>query len=292
MLQGDALWCDVPDIDLAFVHSYPPETRREVISLVDSVHLDILHYDRQEYEPARQVRGDARLGPQVYAARPLYDPIHFFDFVQASVRSQYDRPEYVHRRAAPALEAAREGWFALRGKPFSPAFMGAYLEIVEQSARGLAALAGVTLPARRFALLYRRAVAELGHEGLFSGFIGLLGGTQVESEAVAGWLPAWEMAWQHVSRSDQTPQWSAPRLAYFRSGIQALARGETPSAALWPLLHSWTQLVRMGGEAAPWEAACQSLGLTDPEERVAALDAYLDAVTDILGRWAGENGVG
>ncbi len=292
MVEGDALWCDVPDIDLVFVHNFPPETPREVVSLLDDVHLDIRHHDQQRYEPARQIRVDATLGPAVYAARPLHDPLHFFDFVQASVRSQYDRPEYVYQRAAPLLEEARQTWFALRGEPFSPDFLEKYLDVVDGAARSLSALAGVTLAPRRFAVLFRRALMNLGNEGLFSGFLGMLGGNVVSGEEIGAWLSPWEAAWEKVTASSEAPEWSAPRLAYFRSGIQTLLGGEMPQMALWPLLATWTRLARLGADVAGWEAACRVLGLDSPEERVAALDVYLDTVEEMLSRWARQNGAG
>ncbi len=289
--EGDALWCDVPDIDLVFVHNFPPETPREIVSLLDDVHLDIRHHDRQRYEPARQIRVDAALGPAVYAARPLHDPLHFFDFVQASVRSQYDRAEYVYRRAAPLLEEARRMWFALREESFSPEFLEKYLNAVESAARSLSVLADVSLTSRRFALLYRRAVTSLGREELFSGFLGMLGGNAVGKEAMAAWLSPWEAAWKKVAASADAPVWSAPRLAYFRSGIQTLLGGEMPQMALWPLLATWTRLARLGADTAGWEAACRALGLTVSQERVAALDAYLDTAEGVLSRWGHQNGV-
>ncbi len=292
MVDGDALWCEVPDIDLVVVHNFLPEVPREIVPLVNDVHLDIRHYDRQRYEPARQIRDDAILGPTVYAGRALYDPLHFFDFVQASVRSQYDRPERVYRRAAPLLDEARQTWFTLQGEAFSPDFLEKYLDAVGNAARSLAALLGTALTPRRFALLYRRAAIDLGNEGVFSGFLGMLGGNNASGEDVVAWLSPWESAWKEIAASGEAAEWSLPRLAYFRSGIQTLLRKETPQMALWPLLTTWTSLARLGTGRAEWEAACRALRLDIPQERLTALDAYLDTVEEILGRWARQNGVG
>ena len=72
--------------------------------------------------------------------------------------------------------------------------------------------------------------------------------------------------------------------------------GPQPQVVLWPLLRTWTLAVSelpdssVAGEA--WQAALQYLGLFGEafNERIDALDAYLDLVEEIIENWAQENG--
>ncbi len=286
---NEPLWCQVVDIDLVFVHHTSPEQVHEVVPLLPDVHFDIEHHDQKRYESTRSVRADAILAPVVYAAQHLYDGGHFFDFVQAGVRSQYDRPEYVYQRATPLLQKARRSWLALQGASFSVEFFDTYLQIIADSAQALATLADVLLTPRRFVLQYGRALVSLQQEAHFQEFLGLLGGGQDVS--LREFLPAWEAAWR--SDGENQPPVNTLRRAYFRSGIETLLDGDMPSAALWPLLHTWTSALRNNEEAprSPWEELLQHLTLNNSQGRLQALDAMLDAAEQFLEAWGETNGL-
>ncbi len=288
LLDGSPLWCEVADVDVVFIHNAPPQTEREIAVIVGDTHFDIRHHDQGRYEPARQVRTDARLGPLVFAARPLHDPRHFLDFVQAGVRAQYHRPEYAWQRAAPLFEAARARWFALQGMAFDAAFMGQYLEAVELSARAAALLAGRALAPRRFAQQLQEALDVLGWEAAFQGFLGVTGALAAAQPDLLEMLPAWEAAWKACSG----PEWSPHRLAYYRSGVQTFLVSAEPHLGVWPLLYTWARAAAQAEPArSTFEAACAALGLAQPEERLAALDAYLDTLSEATEGWARRNGV-
>jgi len=288
LLEGSPLWCEVADVDVVFVHNAPPQMEREVVPIVNHTHFDIRHHDQGRYEPARQARTDALLGPLLFSARPLHDPQHFLDFVQAGVRAQYHRPEYAWRRAAPLFEAARARWFALQGADFDAAFMQQYLEAVELSARAAALLAGRALSLRRFALQLREALDVLGWESAFQGFLGVTGALAAAQPNLLEMLPAWEAAWTACSG----PEWNPHRLAYFRSGVRVFLMGAEPHLGVWPLLYTWARAALQAESARPaFETACAALGLSQPQERLAALDAYLDALSEAAEVWARRNGV-
>ncbi|GAB4523071.1 MAG: hypothetical protein Fur0018_05610 [Anaerolineales bacterium] len=284
LCSDDPLWCSVVDVDLVFVHHSPPAVRQEVVPLLPEVYFDIEHHDQALYESTRAVRSDAILAPTVYGARSLYDIRHFFDFVQAGVRSQYDSPEYVYRRAAPLLQQARRDWLGLHGQPLSAAFFQGYLQIIAQGAQSLAVLADALLTPRRFVLQYGRALVALQHEELFQDFLSLLDASQEVN--LRDFLPDWLAAWP--AGDDERPL----QRDYFLSGIQALLDGDMPSAAVWPLLNTWTQSLQSGrAPLDPWLAALQRLGLDDPAARLQALDRMLDATEQILEAWRNASGL-
>ncbi len=289
LAANEPLWCQVVDIDLVFVHHTSPEQAHEVLPLLPDVHFDIEHHDQKRYESTRSVRADALLAPVVYAAQPLYDGGHFFDFVQAGVRSQYDRPEYVYRRAAPLLQQARRTWMALQGASFSVEFFDTYLQIIADSAQALATLADVLLTSRRFVLRYGRALVSLQQEAHFQEFLSLLGDGQDVS--LREFLPAWEAAWR--PDDEARPPVDTLRRAYFRSGIETLLEGDMPLAALWPLLRTWTSALQHNEDAAlaPWEELMQHLMLNDVQGRLQALDAMLDTAEQLLETWGESNGL-
>jgi hypothetical protein len=72
--------------------------------------------------------------------------------------------------------------------------------------------------------------------------------------------------------------------------------GSQPEAVLWPLLRTWTEMAGLlpkdGSERGDWRLALGHLNiLSDFDQRVKALDAYLDLVDETLDRWARSNGV-
>ena len=85
---------------------------REIVRISDEVHLDIAHYSRKLYRQTRELRLHPWLGPILYGCKILYDPQHFMDFTQASVRGQFYRPDQVMGRVQPQVENARQIWLA------------------------------------------------------------------------------------------------------------------------------------------------------------------------------------
>ena len=77
--------------------------------------------------------------------------------------------------------------------------------------------------------------------------------------------------------------------------IQALAAGEMPLTALWPLIRSWTLACQVldPQQTGPWQAACAQLGLlgNEFEQRVSDLDGFLDQIEVRLDEVAVSSGV-
>ena len=94
------------DIDIVFIYSEAPDMVREAIRITDEIHLDIVNHQQQDYRDTRQVRIDPWLGPILNSCKIMHDPQHYLDFIQASVRGQFDRPDHVNQRARSLSDGA------------------------------------------------------------------------------------------------------------------------------------------------------------------------------------------
>ncbi len=62
----------------------------------------------------------------------LHDTQHWFEFIQASVRSQFWQPDNVIQRVRPMVEHARQTWAGLPGLlEQGGCYLGAYLDALE-----------------------------------------------------------------------------------------------------------------------------------------------------------------
>ena len=117
LLGEDYLLGGTADVDLVFIYNEPYPLEREVRRLTDDVHLDIAHHSRARYRQTRELRLDPWMGPTIYWSKILYDPQHFMDFTQASVRGQFNQPDNIIARARLQSNHARQAWFNLEEHP-------------------------------------------------------------------------------------------------------------------------------------------------------------------------------
>jgi hypothetical protein len=292
MLGGTA------DIDLVFVHNDPVISEREIQRLTDEVHLDIAHHARDDYRRARALRLHPWMGPTIFRCQILYDPQHFMDFTQASVRGQYNRPDYVLGRARTQAEHAREMWFSMNEYSREPGMeeVRFYLRAVEHVANAVAVLNGAPLTERRLLIEFPSRAEAVGRPGLYAGLIGLLGGPKVDVEELRAWLPAWSAAYQSIPEEQLLPRLHPDRFFYYYRALEHLIGGEKPQDVLWPLLRTWSDAVERlpqdAEERQDWEQAFRQIELLGPgfTQRVAALDAFLDLVEETLEEWARSSG--
>ncbi len=299
-LLGEAyLLGGTTDIDLVFIYIEAPDNEREITPLTDEVHLDIAHHGQQEYREPRRLRVHPWLGPALNTCRVLYDPQHFMDFIQASVRGQFDRPDYVFERARRQMEQARSIWLdlrELREEP-SPDRVELYLRSLEYSANSIACLSGPPLTERRFLQVFPERAEAVGRAGLYAGLLGLLGAPRLANGNLREWLSAWQAAYRSLPTELATARLHPDRLMYYLRAFQALMESEQPIAALWPLLRTWTLAAKLlptdSQHRRAWQASLDTLGLSGEgfAERLRALDVYLDMVDETLESWARENGV-
>jgi predicted nucleotidyltransferase len=298
LLEDEFLLGGAADVDLVFVHADRPESERELVRLTDDIHLDIAHHAQRDYRQARTLRLHPWLGPTLNAAKPLYDPQHFLDFTQASVRGQFNRPDNVLARARQQAEHARQIWSAFTDEMPAPGPQAAadYLRAVDHAANAIASLSGAPLTERRFLLNFPARAEAAGHPGLHAGLLGLLGAPHAETDSLRQWLPRWQEAVEALPHEPELLRLAPVRRAYYRHAFDALLDSDQPRAVLWPLLRTWTFAVRHLPEDSPhhqaWMGACEHLGLQGPAfgERLLALDAFLDMVEEALEEWARANG--
>jgi hypothetical protein len=156
LLETDPLLGGTTDIDLVFIHDDSPLVAREIQPLTDEIHLDIAHHARSTYRHGRDLRQHAWLGPTVFSCKVLYDPQHFMDFTQASVRGQFNRAENVLGRARRQAEHARQIWLDLHNQAGEPGLeqVALYLRAVEHAGNAVASLNGPPLTERRFLMRF------------------------------------------------------------------------------------------------------------------------------------------
>ncbi len=299
LLEDSFLLGGTADIDLFFIHTDDTPLGREIVRLTDEVHLDIAHHRFTDYRNTRTLRVDAWLGPILKGCRSLYDPQHFLDFTIASVRGQFDRADHVLERAQTQADTARRIWLSFHNQPFEQgtAQVTEYLRAVSSAANAIASLSGGPLTERRFLLSYPARAAAVGKPGLHAGLLGLLGAPNLEDDVLSTWIPVWQAAYQALPEEGRPVRLHPHRLVYYRQAFLELLKGSQPQAILWPLLHTWTMAVSAQPPAPEnlkaWRQAFEYLGLlgTAFDERLAALDAYLDMVEETLEIWGRKAGV-
>jgi len=300
-LSGDEfLLGGTADIDLVFIHDGQPSTPREIIHLTDDVHLDIAHHDQKDYRQPRSLRTHPWLGPTLDACKALYDPRHFLDFTQASVRSQFDRPDTVLQRVRSSAGRSRQIWTDLQMLPATPGpqELNSYLRAVWHVANAIAGLSGPPLTERRFLLGFPARATALNRPGLYAGLLGLLGASNVSTDTLWGWLAMWQTAYHALPAEKAPPRLHPHRSAYYQKAFEALLSNPQPQAVLWPLLHTWSLAASLlppqSDDLRDWQEALTQAGLLGPNfaERLEALDSYLDLVDETLEEWALANGAG
>jgi hypothetical protein len=298
MNEDEYLIGGTTDIDLFLVHSDPVGAAREIIPLTEDIHLDIAHHFQRDYRQTRQLRIHPWLGPTVKNGKILYDPQHFLDFIQASVRGQYDRPDHVMERVRGQYTTARQIWASLQLNPSAnpPGDQVNYLKVLANAVNSVAGLRGAPLTERRFLIRFQEDARAVNRPGLYPGLLGLLGAPQVDVPTLKTWLPGFKAAYAAVPEVNRPPRLHPGRTRYYFQCIETYLGGDRPLAALWPLLNTWTLAVSLlpvdSSHRGDWENAATHLGLLGEafQTRLAGLDAFLDLVDETLEEWGRRSG--
>lgn len=295
LLSRSPLLGGLTDIDLVYIWNHAPRTPYEIREVQPGIHLDIRHYARDRFEPARRLRTDPWLGAEVFAAHPLWDPHHFFDRIQAGVRSHFHDPEIAYRRAATLLNQAREDWMSLHTLQDLPVFVEQGLRVLYHAAHVPATLRGYILPPRRFLQAFSVLAQMFQQPNWVGTLLQLLGAPHISPEHLSSWLSAWETDYDLALRTQPVgdPVLHPARKHYYAQGIRALLQDSTPSQALYPLLWTWTRAVlRLPQEKhAAWKEAVHLLGWHQRDDFLQGTDAWLDTLEAFLEAWAREYGV-
>ena len=285
------------DIDIVFVHAGFPIIHREILPITPEIHLDIVHNVRGEYEKPKELRINPWFGPELYDPLPLYGTLHFFEFVQAGVRAEYNEPVNVLARSRQLGEHARQIWSGLqRNQDTGPELLLSYLKGVNHAANAVALLAGTLLSERRFLLQFQEKARAVGAPGLVPRLFELIGGEQVTTATLRGFLTEWEKGFiDAAGRNGVHTSISVHRLAYYKRSFEALLASEPPQSILWPLIHTWTlaAAVLPPTHRVEWQTACETLGLVGNafNGHVQKLDNFLDDVEELMEKKASSYGL-
>jgi hypothetical protein len=298
ILEEEYLLGGAADVDLVLVHDTPPEVAREIVGLTDEIHLDIAHHNQGEYNPVRSLRTHPWLGPLLNSCKVIYDPQHFMDFIQASVRGQFARADNVLERARKQVDESRSIWVRYQGENSFVEIQDVqdYLEAVSLAANTVAGLSGLPLTERRFLLQFLRRAEAVERTGLYPGLLGLLGAPHLEAGTLEKWLPWWQSAYQAIPIEQAPARLHPKRLLYYLEAFRSMLSAAQPEAMLWPLLNTWvtaaSYLLVDSPERYNWQQAFAQLGLIGEglKERYQALDAYLDLVDETLEAWGEARG--
>jgi len=299
LLTEEPLLGGATDIDLICVHDSEPTVRREIVRLVDEVHLDIGHYTQADFDQPRHLRQDPWLGPYI-TSHPLllHDSAHWFDFTQAAITAQFNSPENTLGRARAMSETARQAWLALRlAGEVTPEQVWSYLRALENAGNAFASLSGAPLTERRFWLALPERAETLGRPGLAAGLLDLVLPEALSAEDWEAWQPHWQAALSAAAANPGCPaRLHSARQPYYQRAAAALFESQ-PAASAWLALRTWTQAATLlpAGDAslAAWLSVLSSTGLDGPgfSARLDSFDAYLDGLEETLDEWGKANGI-
>lgn len=298
--ETDPMLGGTADIDLVFVHTFQPTRAREFVKLTSDFHVDIHHRARAEFKLPRELRGDPWLGYEMFAPMLLYEREKFFDFVQAALRAgfEFEGPALTLERSRKLLGGSRKIWMQLndREKSAGPEEIRDYLNALFQVANAVAELNGPPIHERRLLLEFPARAEAAEHPGMTAALTGLLGANLVGAEELSAWLAGWRSAFEAASQNPGAEtRINSIRLNYYEKAVRSMLEGESPQAAVWPMIHTWTlaALALPEDQNNEWRAACDALGLLGEKfaERVEGLDHFLDEVEIMLDEIAAANGL-
>jgi predicted nucleotidyltransferase len=288
------------DIDIIFVHAVEPTQRREFVKLTPDFHVDIGHRSKAEFKRPRELRVDPWLGWEMYDPLLLFEREKFFEFLQAGLRAgfEFNAPAPALQRSRSLLSHGRQIWRDLLevSDSLTPRDVAKYIKSLFHAVNAVAELSGPPLQERRLMLEFAPRAETAQRPAMNAGLTALMGGHGLDPEQVRAWLPDWKLAFEGAAENNRADMRIHPaRLNYYEKAIRAMLQGETPQAALWPLLQTWTLAVDVLPDHAvdAWRSACHQLGFTTPgfEDRVQGLDEFLDDVEELLDELAKEHGL-
>ena len=295
LLEESPLVGGAGDVDLVMIHDRMMENdERQIVRLTDEICLDIVHTPREQYRQPRDLRVHPWLGPVIYYCKIIYDPQHFMDFVQASVRGQFERADNTAHRSRSLLEQARQTWLKLQegNEGGTPAEIWHYLRAVEDASNALVVLTGMPLTERRFLMRFPEYATAVGRPGLASALQGLIGTQHCNLNMVTEWVESWRSAFVDLPIEKANGYLDPNRLNYYLRFFETFTEPEAfYQGILWPLLNVWTgTAMAYPGTNQPggWTAMMRQLNLLGGgfENRLGALDMYIDTAEEILAEWS------
>jgi hypothetical protein len=298
--ETDPMLGGTADIDIIFVHKEEPKHRREFVKLTPDFHVDISHRAKAEFKRPRELRLDPWLGWEMYDPQLLFEREKFFEFVQAGLRAgfEFNAPAPALQRSRSLLAHGRQIWRDLLevSGMVTPKDVTQYMKSLYHGINAVAELSGPPLQERRLMLEFASRAETAQRPGMDAALVGLMGASELDSSTINSWMSDWKLSFESAMESNRVdPRIHPTRMNYYEKAIMAMLEGGEPRAALWPLLQTWTLAVEVLPDISgnPWRAACGQLGLTAAgfEERVDALDHFLDEVEALLDDLSAQNGL-
>ena len=297
--ETDPLLGGATDIDVIFVHAEEPKHRREFVTLTPDFHVDISHRAKSEFKRPRELRLDPWLGWEMYDPMLLYEREKFFEFIQAGLRAgfEFNAPAPALQRSRLLLSQGRGIWRDLLQveDPVTPKDVAHYMKSVYHAVNAVAELSGPPLQDRRLMLEFAPRAEMAQRPDMNAALVSLLGASHLDPAFIHDWIPGWRLAFESAMENNRAdPRIHTARLNYYEKAIRSILAGETPRAALWPMLQTWTLAVEVLPEHMDaWSAACDQLGLAAArfEEHVNGLDQFLDEVEILLDELATQHGL-
>lgn len=286
---------NVADIDLLVLHNGTILRDREVVKFSNEYHLDILYEDIAAYSQPRELRGDGWKGWTMWDPLLLHQKGHFFEYTQSIVRSQFEEPVNIIRRARSFEALARNAFLEMQMMPETASPIKT-LACTFNAANAIACLSGPPIPERHLLSGFPLRAKHLGVDDLIQQIFESVS-RNANEDTIRQWLPAWEAAFKSAALTPADLRLHPTRLIYYKSAIEAQLQSDMPRAALWPMLHTWSLAADNGafsaGEQSEWEATCSELGLSQTAlpERLAVLDTFLNTLEEILEGLEEEHGI-
>ena len=284
------------DVDLLVVHNGDMPRDREIVKLSNDYHLDILYEPVSLYSQPRELRADAWRGWSMWDPRLLFQRGRFFEYTQSVVRAQFEEPANVIKRARTFAEPAREAWSEMQMNPES-ARPFKLLTAAFKAANAVASLSGPPIPERRLLAEIPERATLVNLPELIQNIFACVASSNVNPEHIGQWLPAWQNAFQSAARSPSDLRLHSARLAYYKSAIETQLASDLPRAAIWPMLHTWALASENGTfdeeQIKTWNQVCAETGLdaAGRDERLLALDTFLDQMDEVFEQLALDNGL-
>lgn len=294
--NGEPLIGGAADIDLVLIHERPPASKREIVQLSETVHLDISHHSKDFYAQPRELRVHPWIGPSLCEPVFLFDPEHFFEQAQAGARGQFHRPDHIHTRAKAFLDRARQMAAFL---PLTDRWLKTYCQALLEGANAVVSLVRFPIAGRRLALELAEVAETMGHPELYGSFLQLLGSESFNEWHLPEWHSAWGRAFDQASQESTNPELVPCRRDYYFLAFQALAEAGYPKASLWSLLTTWEKAIQeldgAGGTEslnAKWNEFLEQMKLSSPfaEVNQLRLEKYFNLAEDLISLWAERTG--
>nr|MBI2904046.1 hypothetical protein [Chloroflexota bacterium] len=297
--RGEPPLGDAVDLDILMVDDSVVAPQAELARLSDFVFVDALIVPPTAYADRKAVRVHHHTGPMINSALLLYDPRHYFDILQASVRAPYSRADHIYARARSAQAAAVAAYEPLAAYCEDPAPEPLPIDLLMalHDSLYLSACAVVLLMAqpdstgpRKMMVRFEGAARQLWPElyGRFLGALGVAGLSPAEVEPLfADWLTQYKAA---SKRGTANPLIHPLKRGYYERGIRALIAEGHAINTLWLMEHTFAACVRdLSPFPAEWTQFLQTTGKASGAEfsrRVQETEAFLALVDETLVNWA------